>query len=81
LRNDLLGVLPGEGLKLLVSIESLLNGWNLLAGNVAGDVFAIFPRLELIEGTGSALLDDGELAAFHGLNLSDLLKETGPWFE
>ena len=54
-----------------------LDSRDLLAGNVAGQVFAIFTCLELIKWTGSTFLDDGELAPLHGLDLGDLLKEAG----
>src|SRR5580765_2850184 len=48
---------------------------DLLAGNVAGDVLAMFVCLELIKGAGGAFFDNGELATLHGLDLSDLLMD------
>jgi hypothetical protein len=70
-----LGILAGEGLKLLVSLNGLLDGGNLCAGNVAGAVSSVLMGLQLIEGAGSACLNNRKLAALHGLDLGDLLKD------
>ena len=75
LSNYLISVLLGESLELLVTLNGLLDSRDLLAGNVAGHVFAVFACLELIKWTGSTFLDDGELASLHGLDLGDLLKD------
>ena len=75
LSDYLIGVLLGKSLELFVTLQGLLDSWNLLAGNVAGHIFAMFACLELIKGAGSTFLDDGELAPLHGLDLGDLLKD------
>jgi len=75
LSNYLIGVLLGESLELFVTLDGLLDSRNLFSGNVAGHVFALFACLELIKGSGGTFLNDGKLAAFHGLNLGDLLKD------
>ena len=75
LSNYLIGVLRSESLELFVTLNGLLDSWDLLAGNIASDVFAMFACLELIKGTGSTLLNDGELAPLHGLDLGDLLED------
>ena len=75
MRNYLLGVLLGESLELLVTLNGLLDSRDLLAGNVAGQVFAMFACLEFKKGAGSTFLDDGELAPLHGLDFGDFLKD------
>jgi len=62
LSNYLIGVLLAQSLELFVTLNGLLDSRDLLAGNIAGDVFAMFACLELIKGTGSTFLDDGQLA-------------------
>ena len=75
LSNDLIGVLLGESLELFITLQSLLDSRDLLAWNVAGYIFALFAGLELIKGAGGTFFNDRKLASFHGLNLSDLLKD------
>ena len=75
LSNYLIRVSRCESLELFVTLNGLLDSRNLLAGNVAGDVFAVFSCLELIKWAGSTFLDDGELAPLHGLDLGNLLKD------
>ena len=77
LDNDLLSVLLGEGLEVLVTFKGSLHGRNLLARDVASEVFSVFTGLKLIERTRGAVFDDGELAPFHGLDLGNLLKKVG----
>ena len=62
-------------MELFVTLNGLLDSRDLLAWNVAGHVLAMFACLELIKGAGSTLLNDGELAPLHGLDLGDLLKD------
>ena len=73
--NDLIGVLLSESLEVFITLQRLLDSRDLLAWNVAGYIFALFACLELIKGTGGTFLNDGKLAPFHGLDLSDLLKD------
>ena len=75
LSNYLIGVLLRESLELFVPLYGLLDGRNLLSGDVAGQVFALFACLELIKGAGGTFLNDGKLAAFHGMDLGDLPKD------
>ena len=70
-----MGVLLGESLEVFVALDGLLDSRNLLAGDVAGHVLAMFACLELIKRAGGTFLDNGELAPLHGLDLSDLLKD------
>jgi len=67
--------LLGESLEVLISGDGFFYGGNLLARNVAGDVFALLAGLKFIKWPRRALFDDGELAPFHGLNLSNSLKD------
>jgi hypothetical protein len=75
LSNYLIGVLLGESLEVFVTLKGLLDSRDLLAWNVASHVLATLTCLELIKRAGSTFLNDGELAAFHGWDLGDLLKD------
>jgi hypothetical protein len=70
-----LRVLFGQGIKLMISVDGGLDGGGLVAGNVAGEIFALFPDLELVIGTLWAFTHHGQFAAFHALDLSDLFEK------
>ena len=75
MRDDLLGVLPGELLKLLIAGEGRLASGELVAGHIAIEVAALFPALQLAAGAVAAVAQNAELAAFHAWDWGDLVEE------
>jgi hypothetical protein len=73
--DDLLGVLLGQVLKPVITVNGFLNGGGLIVGDVTGKIFAVFPDLELVVGPFWALAHDGKFAPFHAVDLSDLLEQ------
>jgi hypothetical protein len=70
-----LNILLSKILKLVVTGDGFLKGGNLILRNVAGNVLTVFPALVIVVGAFGSFSEDAELAAFHVLDLSDLLKE------
>jgi hypothetical protein len=67
--------LAGEFLELLIAEDGFLDGWNLLAREITGNILPILPRLQIVIRTGGSFAQDTDFAAFHLLNLADLLEE------
>jgi hypothetical protein len=79
--DDDLGVLLDQLLELGVAGQRLLQEWDLLGADVAGEVLAFLPALDLeirtAEGGPVLQVVRGELAALHELDLGDLGQEVG----
>jgi hypothetical protein len=75
--NDALGILLGEVLESAVTIQGFLHGVGLIAGNMTGDILAIFPGLKLVVGPLGTLAHERQFAPFHVFDWSDLLEELG----
>jgi hypothetical protein len=71
-----LGVLGAQGFEPVIAIDGFLHGGGLAAGDVARDVGAVFPSLQLVVGPLGALAHDRECAAFHALDLRDLSQQS-----
>ena len=74
--DDGLGILLGEFLELVITIDGLLNRVGLIAGDVAGDILAVFPGLKLVVAGLPGFAHDGQFATFHACDVSDLFKES-----
>ena len=55
--DHLLGILLGQGLKALIALDGLLDGADLLAGHIAGQVLTLLARLNFVKGTGGTFLN------------------------
>ena len=73
--DDLLGVLLGQFLKPVITVDGFLNGGGLIVRDVTRKIFAVFPDLELVVSPFWTLAHDGEFAPFHAVDLSDLLEQ------
>lgn len=79
LGDDQLGVLVAQGAEAGVAFQRLAENWEFLGADMAGDVLAVAPDLELeiragvLGTTGRAIL--GEFAELHGVDLGDLSEE------
>lgn len=60
---------------MLIPGNGLLQGGNLILGNVVRDVLTIFPGLVIVVRALGSLAEDAELTSLHVLDLSDLLQE------
>ena len=74
--DDGVGILLGEFLELVITIDGLLNRVGLIAGDVAGDVLAVFPGLKLVVAALLGFAHNGQLATLHACDLCDLFKES-----
>lgn len=75
MRDDALGVLRGELLKLLVALDGLLDLRDLVLRDVAALIGTLFPGVEVVVRAVGALAHDREGAVLHALDLEDLLQE------
>ena len=73
--DDLLSVLLSELLVLVVSLDGLSNLRDLVLGQIATAVFAIFPGVEAVVRAVRSVADTAEGTMFHALDLKDLLDE------
>ena len=73
--DNLLSILMNQFLKLLMVRRVHRHLFGLIARNVDGEGFAVFPTLEIIVGALGTLTNDTELAGLHALNVGNLLKK------
>ena len=73
--NDLLGIVLGQLLVLVVALNGLFDLRDLVLGQIAAAVFAIFPGVEAVIGAVRPLADDREGAVLHALDLEDLFEK------
>jgi len=73
--DNLLSILMNQFLKLLMVRRVHRHLFGLIARNVDGESFAVFPTLEVVVGTLGTLPNYTELAGLHVLNARNLLKK------
>ena len=75
LLNHLLHVLLAKCLEVVIAVDGFLESGNLVARNVARDVFTIFPSLMVVEGAVCTLSGYANLAPLQLLDLGHFLKK------
>ena len=73
--NHLIDVLFDELLKMLVAVNRLLDGANVIARHITGNVFTVFAALMVVIRTVGTFADDAKFATFQTWDLSRLLQK------
>lgn len=73
--HNLIDVLLDKALELSIAIDGSLNRRDLLARDIAGDVFAILAKLVVIKRACGALAKDRELTPFEAGDAGGLLEK------